>query len=70
MKLHIHIEEGIGDTIALEYVQIALRQGKVSETRGIKHYSHITTFKDGTAVACRPNSENSFQINVWKEHGG
>lgn len=57
-KFIIEIQDDIDEIAALGFVASVMDGGKVSETNGVKHYCHMTTFKNCVEVHCLPNAKS------------
>lgn len=64
-KFIIHDETLLPSDVVLRYVTAVVEEGKVSSTRGVVHYCHVTKFEQVT-VCCTMNSENSFTFRVME----
>lgn len=66
MKIIIEVQGKISPTDALQYVKLVMERGKISDSRGIKHYCWASRYNDGTVVATRTkrnkNSADSFVV--------
>ena len=62
-RLIIENRAGVDDHTALQLVAGVIRQGRISETRQVKHYSHASTFS---------TQENACELVVYslKSRGG
>lgn len=62
-KLIIHNYTNLSDYEALEYIQLVVGKGKVSDSKYGKQYCYVTTFKNGITVQCtRRNDTYTFYL--------
>lgn len=66
MKIIIKNEAGISEKRAIECIYRVIKIGRISNTRGIKHYCWVTTWENGIVVYTRDkktkDSPDSFII--------
>jgi len=62
----IDVRDDIDPVTALVRVATVIRQGKISEARGIKHYCWHTTFRtDKIAVSAREKKKDTSADSFW-----
>lgn len=69
MKIIIDNKGDISEIDAISYIVAVIKQGRISEAKGIKHFCWLSRFADNIVVATRQkksiNSPDSFV--VYKE---
>ncbi len=66
-RIIINIDhDGLTDEQAVALVGQVIDGGRVSESRGFKHYCHISTTKGGTAIHAYKRSSTTDAFNIWK----
>ena len=67
-KIIIHIEDGINELKAVDFVRDVINGGMVSKTAGRKHYCHATAWhKSGHVVTVLNKREGLNTFYVYKK---